>query len=180
MKKMKIIALAGLLSVAPWAAADLSYTNFSVGYVDGDFFDVDVDGFDLRGNFALNSSFHLLAGYSALDADGGDIDILGFGGGWHTGLSETLDFVATASILDVDFDNFSSDGVRLTGGIRAQPSSEFEFYADFVYEDIDDFDDDTGYDIGGRYFFNTDTSAGIALRDVNDLETLRLDIRFDF
>lgn len=186
MRKIKLALLSGsfamgLVAMSHWASADVSYTNFGVGYIDGDYFDVDVDGFELRGNFALNSDFHLLAGLQSLDADvGGDVDVLNFGAGWHTAFSPNMDFVATASILDVDIGNFNTDGIRLTGGFRGMPSSEFEFLANLVFEDIDDVDDDTGYEIGGRYFVKQDTSVGVTLRDVSDLETFRIDIRFDF
>ena len=182
MKKMKIAMLTTLLAASPWAFADLNYTNFGVGYVDGDYNNADVDGFEIRGSFALNNNFHLLASYDALDVDPGgvDLDILAFGGGWHTDIAVNLDFVATAAILDVDVGNFSTDGIRATGGVRGLLSKEVEFSADLVYEDIDDIDDDIGYEIGGRYFVNRDMSLGVTLRDVNDIDTLRLDIRFDY
>lgn len=184
MNKIKIALLTGLISVSPFAAADLSYTNFGVGYVDGDWFNADSDGFQLRGSFALNSDLFLLGSYDALDVDAGigsfDLDILAFGVGYRNTLSSDMDFVATASILDVDIGIGSTDGIRLTGGVRGMANSEIEYTANLVYEDIDDVDDDIGFEIGGRYYFTRENSFGVTLRDVNNLETLRLDVRFDF
>lgn len=184
MKKFKITFVAGLLAISNWAFADVSYTNFGVGYVNGDFGNADADGFQLRGNFAINSSVYLLADYTALDIDGpgtdDDLDILNFGAGWHTGLNEVVDFVATASILDVDRSSSNADGLRLTGGVRGLAGNEFEFGAHLVFEDIDDAENDTGFEFEGRYFFSGDASVGFTLRDVSDLEVFRIDVRFDF
>ncbi len=185
MKKMKIAMLTTLLAASPLALADLSYTNFGVGYVDGDYGNADIDGLELRGSFAINSSIHLQASYDALDISpgNGDFDVLAFGGGWHTLLAEELDFVATASILDVDAGIFDGDGIRLTGGLRGKISRELEFGAHLIYEDINDIPnvgDDTGYELEGRYFFNRNNSVGLTLRDVNKVDTFRIDVRFDF
>lgn len=182
MKKMKIAALTSMLLASQWAAADLSYTNFGVGYIDGDIFNADLDGFEVRGNFALNSSFHLLGSYSALDQEpsGLDLDVLSFGAGWHTELNPNLDFVATGAVLDVDNGFISDNGIRLTGGVRGLAGEQFEFSGDIVFEDIDDFDDDIGIEVSGRFFIDRDLSIGLTKRDVNHIDTIRLDIRFDY
>lgn len=180
MKKINITLLAGLVSVSQWAAADLSYTNFSVGYVDGDFVNTDIDGFYLGGSFSINSDIFLLANYAALDANSSDIDRLRFGAGYRIGINQDIDFVTTFSILDFDNGNNSSDGYQLTGGIRGKLNREIEYFADIVKEDIDDFDDDVGIELGARYFFTRENSVGVSIRDVNDIDTFKIDVRFDF
>ena len=180
MKKINLALLASLVLVSPWAAADLSYTNFSVGYIDGDIRSADIDGFDLRGSISINSDIFLLANYSALDSNGVDIDLLRFGAGYRTALTEDIDFVTTFSILDFDNGNNSSDGYQLTGGIRGKANREIEYSAELVKEDIDDFDDDIGIEVGARYFFTRENSVGVSLRDVNNIDTFRISVRFDF
>ena len=180
MNKTKIALALVLSSISSWAAADLNYTNFSIGYVDGDTFDVNTDGFSLAGSFAFTDRFHALASYDSLDAEGTDVDVLKLGAGYHAGIGSDMDFVTTFSLEDVDIGNFSSDGIQITGGIRGGTSNSFEYFADLVYEDIDDIDSDTGLAAGIRFFPSRDLSFGINYRNVNEFDMLKLDIRFDY
>ena len=195
MNKIRIAILMSLLTASHWAAAELSYSNAGIGYIDGDFFRVDTDGFEVRGSYSLNPNFFLLASYDKLGVNRPpplsdiDLDILAFGGGFHiglaelaglTGFAETMDLVATASILDVDLDGLGTDGIRLTGGVRAMANDFIEYSGNLVFEDIDDIDDDIGYEVSGRYVFAPGSSVGVTHRDVNGLETIRVDFRLDF
>ncbi len=189
MKARKYLLLGGLLLVAPWASADLSYTNATLGYVvDGDIdgSSVDVDGLQLSGKFAFNENFFVLGNFERLETDPGntDLDRFDIGAGYHTPLNDIVDIVGSIAYTDVEVGSFDGDGFTITGGLRAMPSSVVEVSADLVYEDIDidgvSDDSDTGFQVEGRYFFSNTLSGGLKYRDVRDLETLAINVRFDF
>lgn len=193
MNKIKTSIFAFVLSASSFfistSSADVGYTNFSIGYVDGEYFARDAEGYDLRGSISVTDSIHLFAGYQSLDSSivippfgtfDVDIDRLELGGGYHFELVDNLDFVTTFRVVDFDNGNGSSDGFQITGGIRGQLDNTIEYFADFVLEDLDDLDSDTGLSFGGRYYVTRFNSIGINFRDVNEFDTIRIDFRFDY
>ncbi|MGQ9427197.1 hypothetical protein ACXYTJ_15970 [Gilvimarinus sp. F26214L] len=189
MKKAQHFLFLGLLGVAPLAAADLSYTYLGAGYViDGevDGINVDLDGFSFAGSFAVGENFYILGNAQMLETDPGDADVdrIDLGAGFHTPIAPGMDFDGSLAYSDVEIGRFDGDGFQLRGGVRGKPNEFFEWGAHLVYEDLD-FDDlgsdsDVGYDLNARYFFSGTLSAGLNLRDVSDIETMTINVRFDF
>jgi hypothetical protein len=189
MKKAKYLLLTSLIGVAPLASAELSYDFVRVGYVfDGevDRTNVDLDGFSFGGSLTVTEDVYAFGNYQALETDPGDADVdrIDLGAGFHTPIAENIDFDISLAYSDIEIANFDGDGFQLKGGLRGMPSSVFEWSAYLVHEDFDfdnfNSDSDTGFELEGRYFFQDGISAGITLRDVSELETLAINVRFDF
>lgn len=189
MNKMKYLLVTCLAGISPWAAAELSYTNVGVGYVlDGEFdlVNVDLDGFAISGSVAVADSFYVLGEYQSLETDPGnaDLDRINVGVGFHTPVGSYVDFDGSFSYSDIDVVNVDGNGFQLQAGLRGMPTGEFEWGAYLIYEDLDldnlGGDSDTGYSFGGRYFFANNASVGANLRDVSDVQTLTIGLRFDF
>ncbi|MCW8195130.1 hypothetical protein F6455_10065 [Proteobacteria bacterium 005FR1] len=185
MKKTKHLLLASMIVAAPMASAELSYTYVTAGYVidgevDGTSFDL--DGLTLGGSFAVREDVYIFGNYQALETDPGNIDVdrIDLGAGFHTPIAENIDFDVSLAYSDIEIGSADGDGFQLKGGLRGMPSSVFEWNAYLVYEDIDFDDSDTGYELAGRYFFAENISAGLTLRNVSDLETMAVNVRFDF
>lgn len=184
MKKAKHLLLASVLTVTPaFAFADLSYNYLSAGYVfDGEFdaAGVDLDGFAFGGSFAVINNVYLFGNYQMLETDPGDVDFDRFdlGAGFHTPVADNIDLDISLAYTDIEIGSFDDDGYQLKAGVRGLPSNVFEWSAYLVHEDINE--SDTGFELGARYFFVDDMSAGLALRDVSDVETLAINFRVDF
>lgn len=187
MKRTALVA--ALLATAPYAAlADMNYTNLQISYIDveaGRGGNVDGDGFEIGGSYELSNSIHLFGSWQDQSLDFGiDGRSLEIGGGWTHGLSDTLDFIGTLSYVDAELKQGNQtdddDGLALGGGIRARFADQFELDAGLKYVDFDESGSDTGFSIGGRYYFNNSMAVG-ASADFNDrADTLRLGFRWEF
>lgn len=196
---MKRIALFGslLCLLAPTAllaqasvdsGSQMSYSAFDASYlvdVEIDGTNIDGDGFEFGGSYSLNDKFYLLGSWQEQSFDQGiDGRQLELGGGFHTPLGNTVDFVATLSYLDAEIEsNFGSaddDGLALGGGVRARLSDSFELGANLKLIDFDQSGSDTGYTVGGRWFF-ADSMAITASADFfDDVDVLRVGFRAEF
>ncbi len=179
-------------------AEDFDYTYAEAGYVSAEFdelgVDIDGDGFDISGSFAITDRYHLFAEYSSLGFDalallGTDFDInqLAVGGGMHHSLSPTIDFVGTLAFVDAEIDatipglgsvGTSESGFGIGAGLRGKMGSSFEWEAGIDYVDAGGSGTSVGVD--GRYYF-TDTIAiggGIDLDD--DVTVFAIGVRAEF
>lgn len=174
-----------VFSAAHIQASDLSYTHVDISYVRTEIDvgpgDVDGDGIELGGSFALDDQFHLIAGYSNQDFDSVDVSVLELGGGFHRPINNDIDFVGTLSYLSLDVDTAfgdgDDDGFGIGLGLRGtvQPGFEWEGGIDLV--DIGDFD--TSFRIDGRYQLNDTVwvTGGLTLDD--DGNGIRIGLRAD-
>ena len=168
--------------------ADMNYTKFDVSLIDVELdgpFEVDGDGFALGGSFELNDRLHLFGEWQDQSLDFGiDGRSLEVGAGITHGFSDTLDFVGTLSYLDAEVKagnvTADDDGLALGGGIRSRVGNSFEVDAMLKYVDFDESGSDTGFLVGGRYYFNDSMALG-ASADFNDnADTLRVGFRWEF
>lgn len=189
---MKRTALFGAVvaALAPsLLLADMNYTNFEVSFLDVELdqgpFNVDGDGFELAGAYELNDRVFLFGEWQdqSLDfgVDGRTIEI---GGGYTHSFSDKLDFVGQLSYLDseVKAGNLTADddGLALGGGIRALVTDAVQLDASLKLVDFDNSGSDTGFSIGGRYYFNP-SMAIAASADFNDnADALRVGFRWEF
>ena len=189
MKRTKYLLLACFIGASPWAAAQLSYTNVGAGYVlDGeyDLIGVDLDGFMFSGSVAVTPNVYILGDVQFLESDPGNVDFdrIDLGVGYHMPVGSNVDFDGSFSFSDIEVGSLDGDGFQLQGGLRGMPTSQFEWSAYLIYEDLDldniGGDSDVGFSVGGRYFFSSHASVGGNLRDVSDVETLTVSVRFDF
>jgi long-subunit fatty acid transport protein len=188
---MKRTALFGavLAAMAPSALlADMNYTKFEVSMIDVEVdqgVDVDGDGFALGGSYELNDQIHLFGEWQDQSLDFGiDGRSLEIGGGWSHEISDSLDFVGTLSYVDAELKagnvTADDDGLALGGGIRTLIGESFQVDAGLKYVDFDESGSDTGFSLGGRYYFNDSMAVG-ASADFNDnADTLRVGFRWEF
>jgi hypothetical protein len=196
---MKRIALLGLFlgSLAPTAllaqAAEggpqMSYSAVDISYlvdveIDGPG-NVDGDGFEVGGSWELNDKFYILGAWQEqsfdLGIDGRQIEL---GGGFHTPLSNTVDFVATLSYIDaeVSTNNFSADddGLALGGGVRARLTDSFELDGAVRFVDFDEGGSDTGFTVGGRWYFVDNMAITTRADFFDDVDVVSVGFRAEF
>ena len=167
--------------------ADMNYTNFEVSMIDveNDSFNVDGDGFALEGSYELNERFHLFGEWQDQSLDFGlDGRSLELGGGYTHSFSDKLDFVGTLSYVDAEVKLGSltadDDGLGIGGGIRSRIAESVELDASLQLVDFDESGSDTGYSVGGRYYFNDDMAIGASVDFTDNSDTLRVGFRWEF
>jgi hypothetical protein len=186
----KTLASALLVAFAPGVAlADLNYTDVELNFVDvelgDDLIDVDGDGFEIAGSYSFSDQYFLFGEYGDQDLDFGiEGKSYEIGGGFHHELGSDFDFVASISYIDAEVEvagfSVDDDGFALGAGLRSRIARSFEVEGGIRYLDLDASGSDTGFVIGGRYYFN-ETFAVSAGTDLNDnADTFRIGVRAEF
>jgi hypothetical protein len=168
-----------------------SFVDFAIipeAETDNGNFDVDGDGFQLRGSLTVHENFFALVEIEALEFDE-DIDFQRWiiGGGGHWPINSSLDLVARGGIVryDVDFGRFGDDddiGFFLGGRIRALVASnvELEGGVDLSTAEVAGFEDEILLVGEGRYHFNNQFSVGGLLNIGDDVSQIGVYGRFNF
>lgn len=177
------------------AAAHAQAGNLSYSYVEGSYYDVDIDdtsadgdGFGIAGSVELTDMFHLFGRAIWADLDGPfgvDLDFTTWevGGGISFALANQLDLVGRASYVDaeVDVPGFGSgddDGYRLYGGLRGRLGVPVELEGGVAYTDLDDSGDDTSLVLAGRYYFTDNWALGLSGEFGDDVTVWGLNLRW--
>ncbi|MBL4821374.1 MAG: hypothetical protein JKY98_10365 [Gammaproteobacteria bacterium] len=171
-------------------AFNYTYVEGGLGYIDdrtGS--DVDAYGGLIGGSYALNSDFHVFAGYSKVEFDDfDDFDVSGteLGIGYNMAISDAIDFVATASWITADVDisgigSDSDDGLSATLGIRAWASKFWEVNTGIGIAKFSDSDNDTAVYAGADYYVTRNISIGLsgAWSD-SEIGSYALSLRYNF
>ena len=183
-----LMALAATLPLASHADV-MDYSYAELGYIDSEFdadgFDVDGDGFGLRGSLAINQTFFVFAGYESLDFDFDvDLSTLEVGGGARWPLSDKVDLVGRLGIVKAEADvgpfDADDDGFMLGARVRGVVAPKFELEGGFDYRDLDDAGDDTTIVLEGRYFFVEQFSGGLSVSIGDDVTSIGLNARMTF
>jgi len=147
---------------------DYNYLDLGYGTIEFDDLNVDGDGFEIGGSYAVSDAFHVFVDYNAADLDFNvDATTWDAGFGYNMGLSDTIDLVADLSYEYVEFDvpQFGSaddNGLGLGVGLRFAVGDRLELDAGVKYIDLEDSGDDTGYSLGGLYDFTDSFSLGLS------------------
>jgi len=187
----RLLALSSALALATpgIALAELSYSDFEVSLVDVDVdrgpFHVDGDGIELAGRYGFDRRFFILGRWQDQNLDFGvDGRLLELGAGLHHPLSSTLDFVATLTYIDTKLESrnvsVNDNGLAISGGIRTQLGDSFQVDASLKLVDLDDSGTDTGFSIGGHYYFNDKMAVGATADFGDDADALRIGFRIQF
>jgi opacity protein-like surface antigen len=186
--KCKTVAGALLLAFTPGVVlADLNYTGAELNFVSVDLGDIDVDGdgFELAGSYAMSDRYFLFGEYGDQSLDFG-LDGRSFevGAGFNHQLKADTDFVASVSYIDAELKfggvSVDDDGFALGAGVRSRIARSFEVEGGIRYIDLDQAGSDTGFVLGGRYYVN-DSFAISAGTDLNDnADTFRIGFRAEF
>jgi hypothetical protein len=155
-----------------WAEIDYRYVDSAVG---GD----SVDGFALRGSYAINPNISLLGSYSRL-SDNGDLDEFRLGAGYNTAVSDRIDVFGSLSYVRQEFDFDSNDdtenGFAAEVGARFWLNDKVEINNKLEYRDVED--NGWGVGIGARYYVTPTVSLGGEFETITGDEDLLLGVRF--
>jgi hypothetical protein len=190
MQRRILSGLAALAAALPLAshAETMSYSYAELGYVDTEFdgegFDVDGDGFALRGSLPVHPNFFVFAGYQDLSFDFDlDLSLLEVGGGGHWPLTDKIDLIGKVGIVkaEVEVGQFDDDddGFLVGARLRGAVAPKFELEGGFDYRDIDA-GDETTIVVEGRYFFIDQLAGGLGLSFGDDVTSLGLNVRYTF
>ncbi|MET0983967.1 MAG: outer membrane beta-barrel protein [Steroidobacteraceae bacterium] len=189
MRKSLFLGLLALSIAGPAMAEDgFDYSYVELGYVKSelDDFDVDGDGFGLRGSYEFTQNIHAFAAYSDQEFDF-DVNAttLELGAGYAWPVNSDMDLIGTVSYLqaEIDVPGFGSvddDGLGLGVGVRARVVEVVELTGGVQYVNFDDAGSDTSLTAGARYFFTNMFAAGIDLAFDDDGTTWMLGGRFSF
>lgn len=190
MRKGLVFASIAAFGMAAPALAESSfdYSFVELGYVNTDLddFDVDGDGFQLRGSLAVGGNVHVFANYSDQDFDF-NIDVKEYevGAGYAWPVTSNLDVIGTLSYLKTEIDvpglgDLDDDGIGVGLGLRGRPLDQLELTAGLKYVDFDDIGDDTILNVGARYFFTNAFAAGVDVSHTDDITTWSIGARWSF
>jgi len=195
-----VAAFAMLLPLSGQAAEfGYSFIDFAIipeAETEGDDFDIDGEGFQLRGSLAVTETFFALVEIADLEFEEGNLDIdftrWVIGGGGHWPINQNLDFVARGGLMryDVDvsargFPGRGDDddlGFFLGGRVRAQVVQNFELEGgvDLTTAEVGGFEDEIIIVGEGRYHFNNQFSVGGLINLGDDSSQIGVYGRFNF
>lgn len=168
------IALAQTTQTRPF-----SYDIAELRFVDAD---NDGDGLDIKGSFALDQNWIVLAGIRDLNFDNFDRQLIEIGAGYVWHYRQGLDLISSVKYLNVDVDTpfggGDDSGLGLSFGLRAWLSPEFEWRGAVHHQSFDD--SDTYLELAGDYYLNQQISIGVSLEFAGDLDVLTLGGRWYF
>jgi hypothetical protein len=186
-----LAAVAMLLPVGGQAANfGYSFIDFAIipeAETDSGRFDLDGDGFQLRGSLAVANNFFAFVELQALEFDN-NVDFTRFavGGGGHWPINDTLDFVARGGVVryEVDVGPGDDDDVGFLIGARLRalvaPNFELEGGVDLSTAEVAGFEDEVTVVAEGRYHFNNRFSVGGLLSFGDDLKQIGIYGRYNF
>lgn len=193
MKSRVLKALAAVAAMLPIGgqAAEFGYSFVDLAIVpeaevDGRF-DVDGDGFQLRGSLDVTNTFFALVEIESIEFDSGvDFTRWQVGGGGHWPINQNLDFIGRAGLVryDVDYRRGDDDdlGFFLGARLRAQVarSVELEGGVELSTAEVGGFEDEITLVGEARYHFNNQWSIGGLLTLGDDLSRIGIYGRFNF
>lgn len=188
MKRTSIVAFAIAVAVPAIAAAQPdaggpSYTYADLGYLN---LDVDgggsIDGFGLRGSFAVNEQFHILAEYARVSDGPLSANTTTLAGGYSFPMAGTTDFVARLGFVNARAKAFgfsaSDDGWMAQAGVRSMVTPQFELNAFLTHTDVGG--SDTAIGVGAAYHFSNNFGV-VGNVDYSDGDSLAfVGVRFSF
>jgi hypothetical protein len=167
------------------AAEGFSYNLIEGSYSTGDVGPTDVDGFGIKGSWALAPSIFVFGGLQNLDAEGpgGSLDSLNLGVGMNWALSDNADLFGGVSYERLDAGPAES-GFGVQAGVRGRVGNNLELNASVKYADVGDFGDSFTYGVGGRWYFTPNFAVGLDYNrldfDGADGDLFSFALRYDF
>jgi hypothetical protein len=181
-----ILALSMAGSAMAEGGFDYSYVELGYMQTEIDDFDVDGDGFGLRGSLEVTDNFHVFATYANQDFDY-DVSSTTFevGAGYAWALNPNLDLVGSLSYVKAElevpfFGDFDDDGFALGAGVRGRPMDQLELTAGLKFTSFDEGGDDTAVAGGARYFLTDAFAVGLDVEFDDDATTWMIGGRLSF
>lgn len=195
MKKV-ILTLAALAVSSSAFAVSPRWTYGDIGYIRGDSFNEDTEGFAVRGSVGFADKWHARLEYSDIEFNGGapggsDGDGYNLVVGINPNITENTQFVFELSYFDTDSDfgansEEETDGYGLGVGLRSMVTEKFELSGS-VWSLSGDVDDNFGSDdftdivvtAGGQYYFTDNVGLGVDV-NVGDGNSANWYVRYTF
>ena len=169
-------------------SSQFNYSYVEIGYDESDFDvgngDIDGDGLTLSGSYEINDDWHVFASYGMADLDFGiDIDTLAIGAGYVYPLQEDVDLYGRVLYINTDVDvpgggESDEDGLGLQFRVRTLVADNLEVEGGVQYIDVGE--NDTSLQVGARYYFSSQFSAGIGLTFGGDTDGIGINARYAF
>ena len=163
MRKGLYFGLLAALSVAGPAMAEegFNYSYVDLGYVKSelDDYNVEGDGFGLRGSYEFTNNVHAFAGYTDQEYDFGvNATTMELGAGYAWPVNSNMDLIGSASYVHAEvkapgFGSADDSGLGLGVGVRGRVVNALELTGGLQYVDFDKSGNDTTFTAGGRYYF---------------------------
>lgn len=184
-----LILLVSMLISGVSLAGDVSYTYVRLNYVNTELdigpVDVDGDGLELDGSFAVTPNAFVFGSYSDVefdfDVDASQLDV---GGGYRHAVRPRIDLVGRVGYtrMDVSSSGFDADddGLMFSGGVRSRMTDRIEGRAALNYRMMDESDNNTEFEFGGDYYVTDQISVAAALCLGDDATTWSFGGRYSF
>jgi hypothetical protein len=190
MRKGLYFGLLAALSVAGPAMAEegFNYSYVDLGYVKSelDDYNVEGDGFGLRGSYEFTKNVHAFAGYTDQEYDFGvNATTMELGAGYAWPVNSNMDLIGSASYVHAEvkapgFGSADDSGLGLGVGVRGRVVNALELTGGLQYVDFDKSGNDTTFTAGGRYYFTNRFAAGLDMAFDDAGTTWMLGGRFSF
>ncbi len=159
----------------------LEFTNLDQGMNFGGF-GVDPDGSRFELGLELGDRLFGVLDRRRSDGDLGGLDFDFESEGYGFGLRGDSWFASyTYNTWDLNNNEFDVDTIRL--GFRDRWSDKFEFSASYTWNNLEDLDNEDGYQIGFAYYLSRNLSFVADYETLGgdfDIETVSLGLRLDF
>jgi Ax21 family sulfation-dependent quorum factor len=179
--KRSLLALA-LSAVLPMSAqaANVSYSSLELDYVN---IDSDANGLALRGSVSLGeTNLYGFGAYSKAEINSTNvkIDNAEIGLGYHHELNSNTDLLVEAAFQRADAGAIAVNGYRVSGGVRALLTDDFEGLAKLNYEDTNNSKGDFSATLGGQYKFSETWGVNAEVEFANGGHSFLLGLRANF
>jgi Ax21 family sulfation-dependent quorum factor len=179
--KSALLALA-ICAALPLSAeaANISYSNIELHYLN---VDGDADGLGLRGAVNLGETdLYLLGGYSYVEVSDTSVEINGveLGLGFHHEMTSNSDWLAEVAYQRTEANNLTTNGYRVSGGVRGLLSDDIEGIAKLNYRDARNVDGDFSATLGGQYKFTETWGINAEIEFGNDGQSYLIGVRANF
>jgi hypothetical protein len=183
-------ALALLCTAASLPLAALAdgpdYSYVEAGYVetDVDGTSASLDGFALRGSFALTDKWFMFAGYTDQNYGGLDIQDYGVGVGYAWPVAATTDLYGKLSVVraEASVSGFSltDEGLAAAFGVRSLFNDRFELEASAGYTELSDSGGGATLGVAARWHFVKRFAVGIEAVAGEDTTAYGIGARWEF
>jgi hypothetical protein len=171
MRKGLFLGILAGVGLAGSALADegFNYSYVELGYVQSnlDDYNVDGNGYGLRGSYEFTRNIHAFAGYSDQDYDFNvNATTLELGAGYALPVNPNMDVIGSASYVHAEvkapgFGSADDSGLGLGVGVRGRVMNTVELTGGLRYVDFDNSGSNTSFNAGGRYYFTNRFAAGL-------------------
>jgi len=186
-KKIIAAITAALVLPATAFAADSAFSDKNLSYTYGEFGYVDktldaagdpgADGFGFGVSYEFTDMLFGFFNYEDLSGDA-DITIMNFGAGAAVGLTDKIDGYAKIGLVDIEVGAGEDDGFGLEFGARTMFNEQVELFGNFQYIDLTD--SETGFELGGRYWFQKNLGASFSYETIGDFDGFNITARYEF